>query len=89
MLEQSDDKGNRRPVTYISHQLSQAEQKYPTHERELLAIVLALRTWRHLLLGSEFSVECQTDHRPLQSFMNQTSLSPRQVRWQQFLSEFN
>jgi hypothetical protein len=32
-------------VTYISHQLSHAEQKYPKHERELLAIVIALR-WR-------------------------------------------
>lgn len=88
-LEQLDEKGNRRPVTYISHQLSQAEQKYPVQERELLAKILALRTWRHLLLGSEFSVECQTDHRPLQSFLAQTTLSPRQVRWQPFLSEYN
>jgi hypothetical protein len=69
--------------------LNPAEQNYPTHERELLAIVLALRTWRHYLLGSEFSVVCHTDHRPLQSFLAQTTLSARQVRWQQCLSEFN
>jgi len=51
--------------------------------------VLALRTWRQFLLGSEFSVISQTDHRPLQAFLSQTTLSARQVRWQQFLSEFN
>jgi len=88
-LEQCDEEDKRRPVTYFSHQLNQAEQNYPVHERELLAIVIALRTWRHLLLGSNFTVECQTDHRPLQSFLMQTTLSSRQVRWQQFLSEFN
>jgi hypothetical protein len=89
-LEQVDDQRDaRRPITYLSHLLNPAERNYPTHERELLAIVLALRTWRHFLLGSEFSVICQTDHRPLQSFLSQTTLSARQVRWQQFLSEFN
>ena len=42
-----------------------------------------------MLLGSTFTVECQTDHRPLQSFLSQTTLSSRQVRWQQELSEHN
>jgi hypothetical protein len=89
-LEQIDASTmKRRPVAYFSHQLNPAEQKYPTHERELLAIVLALRIWRHYLLGSEFSVVCQTDRRPVQSFLQQTTLSARQVRWQQFLSKFN
>jgi RNase H-like domain found in reverse transcriptase/Integrase zinc binding domain/Reverse transcriptase (RNA-dependent DNA polymerase)/Integrase core domain len=89
-LEQMDEAtGKRRPIAYFSHLLSSAECSYPTHERELLAIVLALRTWRQYLLGSEFSVISQTDHRPLQAFLHQTNLSARQVRWQQFLSEFN
>jgi transposase InsO family protein len=34
-------------------------------------------------------VLCQTDHRPLQYFLGQTNLSAKQIRWQQFLSEFN
>ena len=42
-----------------------------------------------MLLGSALTVECQTDHRPLQSFLSQTTLSSRQVRWQQELSEHN
>jgi RNase H-like domain found in reverse transcriptase/Reverse transcriptase (RNA-dependent DNA polymerase)/Integrase zinc binding domain/Integrase core domain/Retroviral aspartyl protease len=88
-LEQENSHGERHPVEFFSHQLNGAERRYPVHERELLAIVLALRTWRHYLYGSEFKVICQTDHRPLQHFMGQTTLSPRQVRWQSFLSDYN
>lgn len=62
--------------------MNPAERKYPTHERELLGVVLALRTWRVYLYGSEFSIHCYTDHRPLQHFLTQGTLSPRQERWQ-------
>lgn len=79
----------RRPISFFSHSMNVAERRYPTHERELLAIVLALRTWRVHLYGGEFAVISNTDHRPLQSFMTQTTLSARQVRWQTFLSEYN
>lgn len=88
-LEQEAAPEKRRPITFFSHSLNTAERGYPVHERELLAIVLALRVWRHYLYGSAFKVICQTDHKPLQHFMSQSTLSARQVRWQQFLSEFN
>jgi hypothetical protein len=81
--------GKRRPVALFSHSMNDAERRYPVHERELLAIVLASRTWRVHLYGSEFTVHCQTDHRPLHHFMHQSNLSARQVRWQTFLSEYN
>jgi hypothetical protein len=81
--------GKRRPVAFFSHTMNSAERKYPVHERELLAIVLALRTWRVHLYGSLFTVHCHTDHRPLHHFMTQSNLSARQLRWQTFLSEYN
>jgi hypothetical protein len=62
--------GVRRPVASLSHALSPAERKYPVYERELLALVIALRTWRNHLQGSEFSVFCKADHKPLQHFMS-------------------
>jgi hypothetical protein len=34
-----------------------------------------VRTWRRHLEGSEFEILCITDHRPLQSFLTQSSLS--------------
>lgn len=72
-----------------SHQLNQEERKYRVHERELLVIVLLLRVWRHLLYGSDFQDLCTTDHRLLQHFLTQANLSPRKMRWQQFMSEYN
>jgi hypothetical protein len=50
---------------------------------------IALRTWRHHLQRSEFSVYCNTDHKPLQHFMSHDQDRGRLVRWQQFLSTFN
>ena len=88
-LEQDNAAGECHPVAFFSHAMFKAERGYPVHERELLAIVLALRTWRHYLYNSDFTVSCRTDHRPLQHFMEQSTLSGRQVRWQTFLSEFN
>ena len=34
-------------ISYLSRQLKQHEQNYPTHDLELAAVVLALKTWRH------------------------------------------
>ena len=51
------------PVAYDSMQLNSTKQNYPIHEKELLAIIHALKKWCSDLLGSEFVV--YTDHRTL------------------------
>lgn len=45
------------PIAYESRKLNQAERKYAAHEKELLAVVHCLRTWRHYILGSRFVVK--------------------------------
>src|SRR5260370_27799658 len=67
--------------------MTQAERNYPVHEQELLAIIHALREWRHYLHGSQFTVV--TDHRSLQYLQTQPHLSARQVRWSEFLQQFD
>ncbi|KAK1627802.1 hypothetical protein QYE76_002117 [Lolium multiflorum] len=37
-------------ISYLSRQLKQHEQNYPTHDLELAAVVLALKVWRHYLM---------------------------------------
>lgn len=87
VLQQDQGKG-LQPICYMSHKLNSAERNYPVHERELLAIVVALRTWRHLLQDARFAVEVQTDHKALVYFHTQPGMSPRQVRWQNFLADY-
>lgn len=79
--------GTYYPVAFESRKLSPAERNYPTHERELLAIIHALKTWRHYLEGRRFTVV--TDHNSLKYIQVQPSLSKRQAGWLDTLQEFN
>jgi hypothetical protein len=45
VLKQYDRAGHLRPVAYLSHTLSPTEQNYQVYDRELLAIVIALKNW--------------------------------------------
>ncbi len=51
ILTQPDDKGHQHPVAYESRKLTAAERNCPAHILELLAVVQALRTFWHYLLG--------------------------------------
>ena len=86
VLSQVWDDGEH-PVAYESRKLNAAEGNYATHEKELLAVIHALRTWRHYLLGNHFIVV--TDHNSLKYLHTQPNLSRRQARWAEFLAEFD
>jgi hypothetical protein len=53
-------------IAYSSRQLCLHEEHYPTHDLELVAIVYALHTWRHYLLGNVAHIF--TDHKSLKYF---------------------
>ena len=42
-----------RVIAYASHQLKKHEVNYPTHDLELVAVVHALKIWRHYMLGNK------------------------------------
>ena len=70
---QQDQGDGLKPIAYLSQKMCDAETRYPTHEQELLAIIVALRTWKHYLMGPKFKV--MTDHKSLQYFQTQPQLS--------------
>jgi hypothetical protein len=76
-----------RPVAFDSMQLKGPEKNYPVHEKELLAIIRALKKWRSDLLGIPITV--YTNHRTLENFDTQRDLSRRQLRWQEFMSQYD
>ncbi|MCO5608596.1 hypothetical protein L7F22_062809 [Adiantum nelumboides] len=74
-------------IAYESRRLSSDEQILGIYEKELLAVLHALDSWKHYLLGTPFIL--RTDHQSLKYFMTQTKLSDKQMRWANFLSRFN
>ena len=54
---------NRRVVAYASRQLKKHEQNYPIHDLEMVAVVFALKIWRHYLYGVTY--EIYTDRKSL------------------------
>ena len=55
--------GERQPLAFFSRKLRNPEKKYSTFDRELLAVHLAIRHFRHMLEGVSYTI-C-TDHKPL------------------------
>ena len=53
----------------------------------LAAIVFALKSWRHYLLGERF--ELYTDHKLLKYLFSQKDLNLRQQRWMEYLKSYD
>jgi len=76
-----------RPVAFESKKLSETERRWPTHEKEMWAVIHCLKTWGHYI-GSK-NVVVWTDNVTLKYFSIQPKLSSKQVRWQDTLALFN
>jgi hypothetical protein len=75
-----------RVIAYSSHQQRPHEEHYPTHDLELVAVVHALRTWRHYLLGNVAHIF--TDHKGLKYFFTQPVLNMRQRRLLELINDY-
>jgi hypothetical protein len=73
-------------ISYFSRQLRCHEEHYHTHDLELATVVMALRTWRHYLLGN--AVHIHTDHKSLKYIFTQPDLNMRQRRWLELIKDY-
>jgi len=46
-----------RLVAFLSKSLNETERNYEIHDKEMLAIIRRLKSWRHLLEGAHFKFE--------------------------------
>ncbi|KAK1610933.1 hypothetical protein QYE76_034606 [Lolium multiflorum] len=72
-------------ISYLSRQLKQHEQNYPTHDLELVAVVL--KVWRHYLMGNR--CEIYSDHKSLKYIFTQKELNMRQRRWLELIKDYD
>ncbi|WVZ76148.1 LOW QUALITY PROTEIN: hypothetical protein U9M48_024146, partial [Paspalum notatum var. saurae] len=76
-----------RMIAYASSQLRKHEVNYPTHDLELLAVVYALKKWRHYLLGNTCHI--YTDHKSLKYIFTQPELNMRQRWWLELIKDYD
>ncbi|WVZ90038.1 LOW QUALITY PROTEIN: hypothetical protein U9M48_036371 [Paspalum notatum var. saurae] len=74
-------------IAYASRQLRKHEVNYPTHDLELVAVVHALKIWRHYLFGQR--CEICTDHKSLKYIFTQNELNMRQRRWLKLIKDYD
>jgi len=86
VVSQGEDYLKADVIAFWSGKFNSAQQNYPVHELELLAIVESLRRFAHLLQGLKFRI--YTDHKGLEWITSQKKLSPRQARWLEVLADF-
>lgn len=78
-----------RPIAFYARKMNGAETRYPTHERELLALVKTITKHRHYLLAVAVPFRCLSDHQSLIYLQTQPHLSRRQAAWVEDLQSFN
>ena len=69
ILSQMGDDGALHPVAFMSKKLDCAECNYEIYDKELLAIVRYMETWRPELSGTEHPFTVISDHKNLEYFI--------------------
>ena len=82
-----EHKGRFFPIAYGSKKLTTAERKYPTIEKECLAIVWGVSKFRLNLAGKPFVLP--TDYQPLTFLKNAKFQNDRIMRWGLALQEYD
>ena len=86
VLSQGEGK-DMRVVAYESRKMNDAETRYDTHDRELLAVIHALKKWGYHLRGKKFVVV--TDNWATKYIQTKPNLNHRQMNWLGTLSDFD
>ena len=67
------------PIAYESYKLSDVEKRWPTHEKQILAVVHCLRVLEHYLkVTTPFKIK--TDNKAVSYHQSQKKLSSKQTR---------
>ena len=78
---------NDKPVAYASRTLSYTESRYSTIERELLAVISAMKHFKPYLYGQKLVI--YTDHRPLAWLYSVKEPNSKLIRWRLRLQKYD
>ena len=90
VLSQKGDDEDWHPVAFYSQTMAPAEMNYGAHDKELLAVIRALQTWRPELIGLQRELfTIITDHRALEFFSTKKVLNLRQAGWADLMAQYH
>ena len=75
VLTQLDSNGDRHLCAFISKMFSPTERNYKIYNRELLAIIRALKEWRHYIQGASHTTVIFSNHKNLTYFQEARKLN--------------
>lgn len=87
VLYQEDEQQELRVIAYASRVFKGAEKYYSTSEKEILAIVYALKQFRYYIYGTHF--EIHTDHQALSFLLKCKIRNARLMRWILAIEEYS
>jgi hypothetical protein len=89
ILSQKDSDGKEHPILYNSRTLNVHEKNYDITKLEALAIMWAIKKYRHYLHGRKFKII--TDHNALVWLLNSNkpNTNGQIVRWRMILQDYD
>ena len=67
------------PVAYFNKAFSRKHQTLSVYDKEMMAILVAMKKWSSYLVGLHFKIK--TDHQSLKFLLDQKSSTPTQHQW--------
>ena len=84
-----DNDGLEKPIAYFSKKLNESQAKYSTIEKELLALILALKHFEIYISAGPGPLRVFSDHNPLKYVNRFKNHNKRLMNWSLFLQDYN
>ncbi|KAL4379791.1 hypothetical protein GQ457_02G012610 [Hibiscus cannabinus] len=68
-----------KPLAFFSKSLGVRHQSWSIYDKEMLAVLMAVKKWSSYLLGRHFKI--RTDHQSLKFLTDQQAITPSQQKW--------
>ena len=88
-LQQINNEKWKWLIACYAWKLTSMKQWYDIHDKEMLAIIEALKKWRAYLQKSKYQTIIKLNHKNLQYFMTIKKLNEWQVWWAETLAEYD
>ena len=89
MLSQKQKNDLLHSIAFFFKNMNSIECNYEIYDKKLFAIIRCFEKWRFEFEATDLSMKIFTDHKSLEYFMTTKKLIRRQIRWFEFLSQYN